>query len=54
MLLWMYGMVGIIVWVWKCDCTRKQWREARVLAQARFVEQARFTLELSLKRSALI
>ena len=23
MLLWMYGMVGIIVWVWKCDCTGK-------------------------------
>jgi len=30
----MYGMVGIIVWVWKCDCTGKQWRETRVLAQA--------------------
>jgi len=34
MLLWMYGMVGIIVWVWKCDCIGKQWRETRVLAQA--------------------
>jgi len=34
MLLWMYGMVGNIVWIWKCDCTGKQWRETRVLAQA--------------------
>jgi len=34
MLLWMYGMVGIIVSMWKCDCTGKQWRETRVLAQA--------------------
>ena len=23
MLLWMYGMVGIIVWMRKCDCTGK-------------------------------
>ena len=22
MLLWMYGMVGIIVWMWKCGCGR--------------------------------
>jgi len=27
MLLWMYGMVGIIAWVWKCVCGREgQWR----------------------------
>jgi len=34
MLLWLYGMASIIVWMWKCICTGKQWRETHVLAQA--------------------
>ena len=33
MLLWMYGMVGIIVWMLKYDYIGKQWRETRVIVK---------------------
>jgi len=57
MLLWMYGMVGIIVWMWKCDCTGKQWRDLQNRldshSSSRSGRELSFERDISLRREGL-